>query len=79
MHVYVRLFCFFGPFLMTSNYARALQQDKNINRLALAVVRLGCAPMPSPPTPTPSSRIGMATGRVRIGWSVWAPKTETRT
>jgi hypothetical protein len=22
--------------------------------------------------------IKMATGRVRIGWSVWAPKTETR-
>jgi hypothetical protein len=21
----------------------------------------------------------MATGRVRIGWSVWAPKTETQT
>jgi hypothetical protein len=24
-------------------------------------------------------RIRMATGRTRIGWSLWAPKTETRT
>jgi hypothetical protein len=38
---------------VTSNYARALQQEKNIIRLALVAVRLGCAPVPSPPPPAP--------------------------
>ena len=32
-----------------------------------------CQPAPAPPT-----TLKMATGRVRIGWSLRAPKTETR-
>jgi len=33
----------------------------------------------SHPLPLSPSHLRMATGRVRFGWSIWAPKTETRT